>query len=116
MVIAMEWILFGLIACLLAGGVGLNFRSRRLRKELDELRSNVGVFTEASIRVAQTLDGLLQGEVEPAQAHHASRRYLVNQAREGIRSGERLPQLAERLALSHDEVALLQTAAEASAA
>ena len=107
----MEWIVVGLLLCLFVGCAGLLMRSMRLRKELAALRDDVGVFTEASIRVAQTLDGLMQGEVTPRQASQASRRYLINQAREGVAGGEPLTALAERLGLSHDEVALLRATA-----
>ena len=107
----MEWMVVGSLLCFVAGGVGLLVRSARLRRELVALRSDVNVFTEASIRVAQTLDGLMQGDVEPRGANQASRRYLINQAREGVRDGEPLATLAERLGLSHDEVALLRTVA-----
>jgi hypothetical protein len=106
--LTMEWIVIGLSVGLLAGGVGLQVRSIRIRNELRELRSYVEVFAEASIRVAQTLDGLMQGDVEPRRTNQSSRRYLINEARDGIRVGEDIPQLADRLGLSHDEVMLLR--------
>lgn len=107
----MEWIVVGTLISLGAGGIGLLIRSVRLRRELAELRSHLEVFTEASIRVADSLDELMRGNVEPPKASQASRRYVINQAREGMRGGEQLPQLSQRLGLSHDEEMLLRTTA-----
>ena len=60
----MEWILAGTLISLAAGGIGLLIRSVRLRRELAELRSHLEVFTEASIRVADSLDELMRGNVD----------------------------------------------------
>lgn len=86
------------------------------RRQLRSLREQVGVFSEASVRVADTLDAMLLGEVSQAgdslgrthRTNQSSRRYLVNQARERILGGEQVETVTQRFGLSRDEVALLQ--------
>lgn len=87
-------------------------RARRAERRSAELGEQVAAFSEASVRVADTLDALLRGQVSPPQeGHQPSRRYLLAQAQQGLSAGESLEQVAERLRLSHDETRLLRFAA-----
>lgn len=83
-------------------------RTRRARDEINQLRRDLGVYTEASIRVADTLDSLLLGKVTPAATSHSSRRYLLSEAQRATARGESLDAVAARLQLSHDELHLLR--------
>ena len=82
-------------------------RQRRLRDRLKRLEEDLGVFTEASTRVAQTLEQVLLDRVTPGQSVHTSRRYLLQQARERLAQGDSLATVARGLGLSDDEAALL---------
>lgn len=82
-------------------------RLARERRRLDGMRRDLQAFAEASTRVADTLDHLLRGTVEPAEGSGSSRRYLLLQAREGIEQGETIDALAARLDLCEDEKHLL---------
>lgn len=111
----MSWLdylsaILGAAACLAT--VVLCFaRVRRAERRYARLREDVSAFSEASVRVADTLDALLRGDVAPQQSHQPSRRYLLAQAQQGVADGESLEQVAERLHLSHDETRLLAFAA-----
>lgn len=84
-------------------------RARRAERRAARLDEQVAAFAEASVRVADTLDALLRGQVSPPQeGHQSSRRYLLAQAQQGLSQGESLEQVAERLRLSHDETRLLR--------
>jgi hypothetical protein len=82
-------------------------RTRRAEQRYARLRDDVSAFSDASVRVADTLDALLKGEVTPREAHQSSRRYLLSQAQHDVAAGESLEQVAERLHLSHDEARLM---------
>jgi hypothetical protein len=102
---------FAAIACL-ATCVACFARARRAERRAAELQAQVGAFSEASVRVADTLDALLRGQVTPAQeSHQPSRRYVLAQAQQGLAEGQSLEQVTERLRLSHDEARLLGFAA-----
>lgn len=87
---------------------GMARRLARERRRLDSMRRDLQAFAEASTRVADTLDHLLRGTVEPPEGSGSSRRYLLLQAREGIEQGEAVDTLAARLDLCDDEKHLLQ--------
>ncbi len=83
-------------------------RTRRARNEIDLLRKDIAVYAEASIRVADTLDKVLQGKATPSETSHSSRRYLLSEAQRAAAQGESLDAVAARLQLSHDELHLLR--------
>lgn len=83
-------------------------RAVRERRRLDGMHRDLQVFAEASTRVADTLDHLLRGEVEPPEASTSSRRYLLHQARERLEAGEAVDVLASQLGLCEDEKRLLE--------
>lgn len=83
-------------------------RAARERRRIDSMHRDLQVFAEASTRVADTLDHLLRGTVEPAAASTSSRRYLLLKARERLEQGEPLDTLASRLDLCQDERRLLE--------
>lgn len=99
-----------LALCALAVSLRLARRHARDRARLDCMRRDLQAFTEASTRVADTLDHLLTGTVEPAEPCAPSRRYLLLRAREGMQNGETLEALSERLDLCEDERKLLEFA------
>ncbi len=86
-------------------------RSARQRHRLDAMQRDLQVFAEASTRVADSLDQLLHGDVEPARPpEHAasSRRYLLLQARERVERGESIDAVGASLGLCEDERRLLE--------
>ncbi len=88
-------------------------RNARQRERLEALQRDLQTFTEASVRVAESLDHVLRGAVAPgatpaADASVSSRRYLLMQARERLQQGEPLEALASSLHLCEDEKHLLQ--------
>ena len=83
-------------------------RTRRARNEIDQLRKDIAVYAEASIRVADTLDKVLLGKATPSETSHSSRRYLLSEAQRATAQGESLDAVAARLQLSHDELHLLR--------
>ncbi|MCB1685760.1 MAG: hypothetical protein R3E82_04445 [Pseudomonadales bacterium] len=84
--------------------------NRRLGTRLARLESELTVYTEASTRVAQTLEAVLLGRTRTSQSVQTSRRYLLIQARERFHRGESPQGIARGLGLSHDEVRLLEHA------
>lgn len=82
-------------------------RTSRERRRLDRMRRDLEAFTEASVRVADSLDHVLRGSVEPAEITTSSRRYLLMQARERMQRGEPVDTLATNLQLCEDEKYLL---------
>jgi hypothetical protein len=106
----MIW-LVAVVALVAAASLGLCVlglrRAARAERRLDGLRRELAVFAEASTRVADTLEHLLKGEVEPREAPVTSRRYLLLQARRGLEAGEEVDALAARLELCDDEKRLL---------
>jgi len=84
--------------------------NRRLGNRLARLESELTVYTEASTRVAQTLEAVLLGRTRTSQSLQTSRRYLLIQARERFHRGESPQGIARGLGLSHDEVRLLERA------
>lgn len=99
-----------LLAALMAltASIRVARRVSRERQRLDAMRRDLQAFAEASTRVADTLDHLLRGDVQPAESSTSSRRYLLLQAREGLEQGEGIDALAARLDLCEDEKQLLQ--------
>lgn len=88
-------------------------RGARERARLEVLQRDLQTFTEASVRVAESLDHVLRGAVTPgaapaAEASVSSRRYLLMQARERLQQGEPLDSLASSLHLCDDEKHLLR--------
>lgn len=83
-------------------------RAARERRRVDGMHRDLQVFAEASTRVADTLDHLLRGTVEPPAGSTSSRRYLLVQARERLEQGENLDTLARGLDLCEDERRLLE--------
>lgn len=83
-------------------------RAARERRRVDGMHRDLQVFAEASTRVADTLDHLLRGTVEPPASSTSSRRYLLVQARERLEQGENLDTLASGLDLCEDERRLLE--------
>lgn len=110
------WLLSGVALVLAAAVLTAIFsgvmvlRYRRLASHLGRLQREMLVYTEASTRVAQTLEAALLGPTTPARTHQTSRRYLLLQARERLHRGESLEGIARGLGLSHDEVRLLEHA------
>lgn len=82
-------------------------RTRRTERRYARLHEDVSVFSEASMRVADTLDALLRGQVAPQEVHQSSRRYVLAQAQQRMAAGESIEQVTEGLHLSHDEARLL---------
>lgn len=72
------------------------------------LEREVAVYSEASTRVAETVEDILLARVKPGESVHSSRRYLLLQARERLAKGEPLQATARSLGLSFDELRLLE--------
>lgn len=108
------WLMTGAIvgALLVLGAVAAALRiaghNRRLGVRLARLESELTVYTEASTRVAESLEAVLMGRTRTSQSLHSSRRYLLLQARERLHRGETPQGIAWGLGLSHDEVRLLE--------
>ncbi len=102
---ALAWIVA--VLALATSGVVAR-RGSRQRRRLEGMRRDLQAFAEASTRVADTLDHLLRGNVEPGEGSMTSRRYLLLQAREGMEKGEAVDSLASRLDLCDDERRLLE--------
>jgi hypothetical protein len=83
-------------------------RASRERRRIDGMHRDLQVFAEASTRVADTLDQMLRGAVEPAVASTSSRRFVLLKARERLEQGEALETVASRLDLCEDERRLLE--------
>ena len=75
---------------------------------LAHVESDVAVYSEASTRVARTLEEMLLARAKPGATVHSSRRYLLQTARERISQGESVKTLQRSLGLSFDEVRLLE--------
>lgn len=75
------------------------------------LEREVAVYSEASTRVAETVEDILLARVKPGESIHSSRRYLLMQARDRLARGEPLQATARSLGLSFDELRLLQRGA-----
>lgn len=75
---------------------------------LAHIESDVAVYSEASTRVARTLEEMLLARSKPGMTVHSSRRYLLQTARERISQGESVKTLQRSLGLSFDEVRLLE--------
>lgn len=75
---------------------------------LDHVESDVAVYSEASTRVARTLEEMLLARAKPGETVHSSRRYLLQKARERIGQGQSVATLQRSLGLSFDEVRLLE--------
>lgn len=86
-------------------------RARQAEQRQSQLQADLAVFSEASVRVADTLNALLRGEARGPETAGSSRRRLLAQAQSGMASGESLDGVAARLQLSHDEKRLLGFAA-----
>lgn len=102
---ALSWIAAGV--ALLVSALVLH-RANRERRRLEGMRRDLEAFAEASTRVADTLDHLLRGTVEPATASVSSRRYLLVKARECLEQGEAVETIASKLGLCEDEKRLLE--------
>jgi len=105
------------VLVLLAGGLGLlaavsllllHRRVHRQRRQLEKLRGELRIFTEASTRVADTLNQLLNAADSEARAPGSSRRYLLQQARQALTAGDDLSSVGARLGLCRDEMLLLE--------
>jgi len=104
------------VLVLLAGGLGLlavgvlllHRRVRRQRRQLERLQGELRIFTEASTRVADSLNQLLNAADSDARAPGSSRRYLLQQARQALTAGDDLSSVGTRLGLCRDEMLLLQ--------
>lgn len=83
-------------------------RQSRERSRLDDMRRDLATFTEASVRVAESLDHVLRAGVPAPDASMSSRRYVLMQARERLQQGESLETLATALHLCDDEKHLLR--------
>lgn len=110
------WLIAGAIggAALVFGAVAATLlimgHNRRLDRRLARLETELTVYTEASTRVAESLDAVLMGRTRTSQSIQSSRRYLLLQARERLHRGESPQGIARALGLSHDEVRLLEHA------
>lgn len=108
--------LLTLVLVLLAGGLGLlaaaslllHRRVRRQRRQLEKLQGELRIFTEASTRVADSLNQLLNAADSEARAPGSSRRYLLQQARQALTAGDDLMSVGARLGLCRDEMLLLE--------
>ena len=79
---------------MLAAASFMVLRNHRLRSRLERLERELLVFTEASTRVAQTLEEVLLGRMPSRQSIQTSRRYLLLQARARLHRGESLQGIA----------------------
>ena len=111
----MYWIVTGFALVLVVTTVVFMARIRRAEREVARLAGHLDCFSEASVRVADTLDQLLRGDVTPVGRVQSSRRYLLNQARERVGTGEQLQSVAQGLGLSRDEILLLSRAGQQAA-
>ena len=111
----MYWIAAVLALALVVATFVLTARIRRAEREVVRLSRHLDSFADASVRVADSLDALLRGEVTPVTRVQGSRRYLLNQARDQIATGEQLQSVAQRLGLSRDEMLLLGRASQQAA-
>ncbi len=103
-----SWILFALLgATAVAGYVGLLVQCLRQNKQIDELRMQLDVFADSSIRVAQSVDRLLQHGLQDNAINVASRRWILQEAKSRLQNGESVIDIAAPLGLSRDEVRLL---------
>lgn len=98
------WIVAGLALCVSFVAIS---KSAPQRQRLESLKRQLEVYTEASTRVADTMDQLLRGEIATTARATSSRRYLLQQAKQGLTEGEPLDALAGRLGLCEDEKQLL---------
>jgi len=109
--VAVDLLALGILA-LLTGIIWL--AGRRLLMALTRMKTlerEVAVYSEASTRVAETVEDILLARVKPGESVHSSRRYLLGQARDRLARGEPLQATARSLGLSFDELRLLQRSA-----
>lgn len=98
-----------LIGVLVLGALVLAWLLRayqHTRQDLDAMAAQLNVFTQTSIEVARTVEGLAAGEQKIDQ-QVSSRRWLIDEARIRLRDGGELDQVAKQLRLNHDETSLL---------
>ena len=100
--IAMAFSLVAIVAACWA----LARQQRRHEQGLDALRSELSVFAEASIRLADTVDRAMTADLPPVLARSA-RRQVLNEARARLAAGRSPLQIGVELGLSEDEQALL---------
>ena len=84
---------------------GRKFQAYELR--VTELQEQLALYAEASVNVARCVDALVnRGESEDVQ-EHASRRWVLEEAKARLERGSDLNEIAIPLGLSRDEVRLL---------
>jgi hypothetical protein len=100
--------IFGLLLCsVIVGYVCLLVQCLRQTKQIDALKAQLDIFADSSIRVAQSVDRLVQHGKQNDSMTVASRRWILQEAKTRLQNGESLLDIAAPLGLSRDEVRLL---------
>ena len=108
-----SWILLTAVGIALGGGyIMLMIQATHQIKRMRAMESQLGIFVDSSIAVAQSVDRLLrQGEVSgksiASSQYVSSRRWIVQEAKFRLQQGETMLDIAAPLGLSKDEVRLL---------
>jgi len=103
-----SWIMLIMIGVVCASGYALLFmQSMKAHKQIENLQRQLDVFVDSSINVARSVDQLVrhgEGVRSPAVS---SRRWILQEAKSRLGSGEDLLDIAVPLGLSKDEIRLL---------
>ena len=103
-----SWIMLMIIGVVCASGYLLLFmQSMRAHRQIQQLQKQLDVFVDSSINVARSVDQLVHhgdGARSPAVS---SRRWILQEAKSRLGSGEDLLDIAAPLGLSKDEIRLL---------
>ncbi len=107
-----SWILLLSVTVItVASYVGLCLFCVRQHKQIETLKTQLDVFVDSSIRVAQSVDQLLQHPQDSDRMNVASRRWVLQEAKSRVQNGESVVDIAAPLGLSRDEMRLLHTQA-----
>lgn len=103
-----SWILLATtgVACI-TGYLLLLVQNLKQHRKIDALQAQLDVFVESSIGVGRAVDRLLHQGGSNEVANVASRRWVIQEAKDRLRQGESLADVAAPLGLSKDEMRLL---------
>lgn len=103
-----SWIMLITMSVVCAAGYTLLFvQSMKAHKQIENLQRQLDVFVDSSINVARSVDQLVHHGEARGSAAVSSRRWILQEAKSRLGSGEELLDIAVPLGLSKDEIRLL---------
>lgn len=103
-----SWIMLGTVSVMcVAGYLLLLIQSVKAHKQIQLLQRQLDMFVDSSINVARSVDQLVHHGTTGRSSTVSSRRWLLQEAKNRLGSGEDLSDIAIPLGLSKDEIRLL---------